>query len=100
MATVRSTTATARLRATRIPSGSAALAAHIASPLGERDSGAQTQIRRLVRVLGRERALALLADTARVEAMGGLLVPDGSRCRTPGGVFFHLARLATSDAER
>jgi hypothetical protein len=30
--------------------------------------------------------------TREIEAGGGLLLPDGSRRRTPGGVFFHLVR--------
>jgi hypothetical protein len=32
-----------------------------------------------------------MAEVERVEAAGGILLPDQSRRRTPGGVFFHLA---------
>src|ERR1700694_152526 len=67
------------------------VATMIADRLGETVIGARAQIKRIVQVLGRSQALALLEETLRVEENGGIMVPDGSRRRTPGGVFFHLA---------
>ena len=54
---------------------------------------------RIVQTLGPERTLALLAQAEAVEARGGLTLPDGRR-RTPGGVFFRLAREQATPDER
>ena len=67
----------------------------IAVQLGETERGPLGQVGRVVGRLGAERARAFLARTQEIEAAGGLLLPDGSRRRTPGGTFFHLVR--TSD---
>ena len=67
------------------------VATMIADRLGETVIGARVQIKRIVQVLGRSQARALLEETLRVEENGGIMVPDGSRRRTPGGVFFYLA---------
>ena len=71
----------------------------IAAELGETEAQPLTHLARIVRTLGEERALALLARAEAVEAQGGLRLPDGSR-RTKGGVFFRLAREETSPQER
>ena len=71
----------------------------IAAELGETEAQPLTHIARIVRTLGEERALALLARAEAVEAQGGLRLPDGSR-RTKGGVFFRLAREQASPQER
>jgi PHAX RNA-binding domain len=68
-----------------------AVAAMIAKRLGETTTGARVQLKRIVQALGRTQARALLEETLRIEDNGGMLVPDGSRRRTPGGVFFYLA---------
>ena len=73
--------------------------ARIAAALGETAAQPLTHLARLVRVLGPERALALLAQAEAVEAAGGMALPDGAR-RTKGGVFFRLAREQTTPAER
>jgi hypothetical protein len=52
-------------------------------------------VRRVVRVLGEACAHALLAETLKIEAEGGLLIADKSRRRTPGGVFFHVVKSTT-----
>ncbi|HEU4326932.1 MAG TPA: hypothetical protein VFS21_27580 [Roseiflexaceae bacterium] len=69
-----------------------AVIARITADLGETDAKAQKTLERLVRYLGQSRAEALLAETAAVEDAGGMLLADGSRRRTRGGVFFFLAR--------
>lgn len=42
---------------------------------------------RVLRQLGQERCAAILADALTIESDGGMLLKDGSRRRTPGGVF-------------
>jgi hypothetical protein len=69
-----------------------AVAVTIAEQLGETEPGPCAQIGRVVRILGTEPALALLKETLSLEAQGGLMLPDQSRRRTTGGVFFHLVR--------
>jgi hypothetical protein len=51
---------------------------------------ARGQIKRTVRTIGEERALALLQQALEIEQQSGLMLPDGSRRYTPGGVFFRL----------
>ncbi len=63
----------------------------LADALGETEPQPLAQLRAIVVALGDEAAQSLLEETQPVEANGGLLLPDGSRRRTPGGVFFHLA---------
>jgi PHAX RNA-binding domain-containing protein len=76
------------------------VAQQIATTLGETENVPLLHIRRIVQTLGPERALQLLVQAQTVEAEGGLLLPDGSRRRTPGGVFFRLVREQTTPAER
>ncbi len=75
-------------------------ASHIADTLDEHAPGPRAQIARVVRVLGIERAQAFLEQALAVEQNGGMLLPDGSRRRTPGGVFFKLVRDGVSKRER
>ncbi len=77
-----------------------ATAATIAQELGETQSVPINQIRRIVQRLGPEAALAVLEETKQIEAQGGLMLPDGSRRRTPGGVFFFLVRQRISPEDR
>jgi hypothetical protein len=67
------------------------VASIIVQRLGETSQGALDQIWRIIRALGRTQAIALLKETERIEADGGMMTLDGSRRRTPGGVYFHLA---------
>ncbi len=60
----------------------------IAKALGEVDEQPMTQITGVVKALGDETSLSLLEETKRIEASGGMMLPDNSRKRTPGGVFF------------
>jgi len=49
-------------------------------------------ILRCVQLLGKERVIELFQSTKEVENDGGIMVANGSRRRTPGGVFLHLLR--------
>jgi hypothetical protein len=82
------------------PADTRELVQTIAQQLGETQRGPIQQIRRVVQHLGADTAQAILAEAQQIEANGGLLLPDGSRRRTPGGVYFHLVRQRISPAER
>ena len=75
-------------------------AMRIADALGERVTGPRAQVGRVVRVLGIERAEAFYQQALEIEAAGGLMLPDNSRRRTLGGVFFKLVRDGVSEEER
>ena len=77
-----------------------ALVQELADRLGEAERGPRALLARVVATLGEERTRAFLAETLAVEAAGGLPLPDGSRRRTPGGVFFHLVRRGVDREER
>ncbi|KAK7070177.1 hypothetical protein SK128_003042 [Halocaridina rubra] len=51
---------------------------------------------RVVEVLGREKSLELFKETQELERNGGLLIMDGSRRRTSGGVFLQLLKKLPS----
>ncbi len=72
----------------------------IASELGETEDVAQMLIKRIVRTLGEERTRELVRHAKVIEEQGGMMVPDGSRRRTLGGVFFKLAKDAATPEER
>ncbi len=74
-------------------------AAAIAAQLGITTSGARATIWRTVRTIDPQRAQAFVVQALEVEANGGMLIPDGSRKRTLGGIFFYLVRTQVSDAE-
>jgi hypothetical protein len=57
-------------------------------------------LRQVLRTLGEDRCAAILADTLACEANGGMLTPDGTRRRTPGGVFFQLVKDRATRQER
>ncbi len=67
----------------------------LAAQLGEQE---QAALQVVVKALGLEVTLALLQETLYVEAHGGMMLPDGSRRRTPGGVFFFLAKTHWTEA--
>ena len=70
---------------------------HLAETLQELNRPLLTQV---LRVLGQDRCAAILADTLTCEANGGMLTRDGTRRRTPGGVFFQLVRERATPQER
>jgi hypothetical protein len=81
-------------------SPNAQLARQLAETLSERDPTPLKQIRRILQTLGAERTQAFVAQALDIEAAGGMLLPDGSRKRTLGGVFFRLVRDQVSEEER
>lgn len=55
---------------------------------------------RVLKVLGEERCVVLLAEALLREHQGGMLTRDGARQRTLGGVFLALCRQHATPAER
>ncbi|XP_075981228.1 phosphorylated adaptor for RNA export isoform X2 [Anticarsia gemmatalis] len=49
-------------------------------------------IGRIVDVLGAHKAIDLYKETQEIEADGGMLVMNGTRRRTPGGIYFFLLK--------
>ena len=72
----------------------------IAKALGESDEVPLGQISGVVKVLGEEPSLKLLEETRQIEAKGGMMLPDNSRKRSMGGVFFFLARQKLSHDDK
>lgn len=72
----------------------------ISKALGEADEGPLAQIQAVVKVLGEETSLALLAETDRIEKAGGMERGDGKGRRSAGGVFFYLARQKLPKEQR
>src|SRR5690348_1441112 len=64
----------------------------IADLLNETEKQSRRQIVFVVKHMGLEFAQTILQETLATEAQGGMMLPDGSRRRTPGGVFFRLVR--------
>ena len=64
----------------------------IAKVLGETRDFSRNTIGLIIQAMGLEFAERILLTTLELEAGAGVLLPDGSRRRTPGGVFFYLAR--------
>ena len=74
------------------PDAIMAVASEIAGQLGETEPEPRAQIARVVEHCGVEFARKILRKTLDAEAKGGILVKSGERRRTPGGVFFFLAK--------
>lgn len=72
----------------------------LAQRVNERDPVAVECIRRIVNLLGVQRAFTLADQAVRTEAAGGMMTQDGRRKRTTGGIFFHLATRLLSQSER
>lgn len=66
----------------------------IAQALGETAPGPRGQIRAIVRLCGPEQAQTWLEQVQAIEADGGMLTEDGTRRRSPGGVYFKIVRDA------
>ena len=76
------------------------LTRQIADQLGETDATPRAQIRRMLQTIGPERTQTFVQQALEIEANGGMLLPDGRRKRTLGGVFFRLVCDQVSDVER
>ena len=74
--------------------------ARVAAELGETDRVPLRQIERIVELCVEQFVEELVAETKEVEANGGMMVKDGSRRRTTGGVFFYLARGRMTKEQR
>lgn len=77
-----------------------ALAKEIAKKLGERNQNPVRQIKDIVLHLGTDAARSLLTETLETEAQGGMMTNNGARRRTPGGVYFHLAKGRMTPEQR
>ena len=69
----------------------AEVAAMIADELGETEESVRKKIVAIVYALGRRQSHQLLNYALQMEEHGGEMLPDGSRRRTVGGIFFNLA---------
>ena len=78
------------------PLGERAIAKLIAELLGEREVTSWLTIRRCIQKLGIDVTLAFVRKTQEIEAAGGMFLPDQSRRKTPGGIFFWLLRHEVS----
>src|SRR3989442_1409503 len=76
------------------------IARHIAEALGEEKWTTIHHIKMVVQALGVPQSLQLQKQTQEVEAKGGLLVVSGKRRRTPGGVFFVLAKQKCKETKQ
>ena len=72
-------------------------ARELAKLLGEKQHSAIGQIMRIIRLCGLEYAQEMYAAAIEIEANGGMMLPDNSRRRTPGGVFLYLSRMKLDD---
>ncbi|VDK74105.1 unnamed protein product [Litomosoides sigmodontis] len=63
------------------------LAERIVTALGERNG---KFLQSVILEIGEEKALELFEATRGIEASGGMMIADGTRRRTPGGVFMTL----------
>ncbi|XP_029475279.1 phosphorylated adapter RNA export protein [Rhinatrema bivittatum] len=57
-------------------------------------------ISQVVKIIGKRKAIELLMETAEVEQSGGLFIMNGSRRRTPGGVYLNLLKNTPSITEK
>uniref|UniRef100_A0A6J0TJ84 Phosphorylated adapter RNA export protein n=1 Tax=Pogona vitticeps TaxID=103695 RepID=A0A6J0TJ84_9SAUR len=53
-------------------------------------------IARIVKIIGKKKSIELLMETAEVEQNGGLFIVNGTRRRTPGGVYLNLLKNTPS----
>jgi hypothetical protein len=78
------------------------IAQQVARQLNEKNPGAVEQIHRLLEVTSEDFVQALLEKTLEIEAKGGMFVTSETeaRRRSPGGVFFHLAKENITEEQK
>ncbi|MFQ3663174.1 MAG: phosphorylated adapter RNA export RNA-binding domain-containing protein [Chloroflexaceae bacterium] len=72
----------------------------IATSLDETDLHTREKIHNPVTLLGVEETRALLQEVLAIEAAGEMFTADGSRRRTPGGVYHYLLKQRLIQAGR
>jgi PHAX RNA-binding domain len=72
----------------------------IAEQLQETSSGPREKINRMVEYAGIDFVRRVIAETVEIWDLGGMLVDNGSRRRTLGGIFFFLAKQQMTDEAR
>jgi hypothetical protein len=77
-----------------------AAAEQFAAELNESNPKALTQIRTILKLTSQEFVADLVKETFEVEESGGMLLPDNTRRRTTGGVFFQLAKQKLTPEQR
>jgi len=70
----------------------------VAAQLGETTPESLDQILRLLKLMGEEVVDACLAEALAIQARGGEMLPNASRPRTLGGIFFRLTRARRDEA--
>lgn len=75
-------------------------AKELATALGETEEDVVISLSRIIQYKGLDWAVDCYNATEKVQNEGGMLVPDGSRPRTMGGVFFALAKKEMTGGER
>lgn len=74
---------------TTVDSTDADIAIDITTKLSEKKD---LLIRRVVDIIGKEKAIDFFQKTKKIEESGGMLIMNGSRRRTAGGVYFWLVK--------
>ncbi|KAG7203191.1 hypothetical protein KM043_010298 [Ampulex compressa] len=74
---------------TTVESTDADVATDITAKLGEKKD---LLIRRIVHIIGKEKAIDFFQKTKKIEEGGGILIMNGSRRRTAGGVYLWLVK--------
>lgn len=72
------------------PGAPVGTAAQISEALGEKGYIQRKQVARLVWLLGADQAFEMCRRAQEIEDAGGMLINNGKRLRTVGGIFFHL----------
>jgi len=72
----------------------------IADKLEETAHEPKAIIYRIVRTIGIDPAMALLQKAQEIESNDGMMLPDGSRRRTIGGVYFQIVKAEVTSKQR